>query len=128
MNDSARDFTPHERAVLDFLVRDSVPDAAVLREQIAVARFVKPWFERSSSFDFVVADSAPRMIGTGPLVEAGASVYADAEDRCDTSYVGEIFLWKEDGLANSLEFSWVTDEMPDALPSISHLQHHEDRK
>lgn len=128
MTDGNRDFTPHERAVLHFLIRDSAPDAEVLRAQIAAARFVSPWFEGSSSFDFVVAEVAPRLDGTGPITGAGAMVFSSAHDRSDDTFVGEIFLWKQDGLANSLEFWWITEEMPDALPPLSDLQHHEDRK
>ena len=123
MIEGLREFTERERAILDFLVQDSTPDAGIFRAQIAVAKFKKPWFEGSQSFDFVVAEEAPRTGGTGPADGTSALVYDHPTDHSDNHFVGEMFMWKKNGLLDSLEFWWVTDEMPSELPPLSHLEH-----
>jgi hypothetical protein len=43
-----------------------------------------------------------------------------------TSYTGEpageLLLWVKDGYLSGLEFAWVTDQQPESLPSIDHVQ------
>ena len=123
MTGGLREFTEQERAILDFLIQDLTPDADVLRAQIAVAKFESPWFEGSQSFTFVVAGDAPRVRGTDSVDGTSALVYDNATDHSDNHCVGGMFLWKKDGALDSLEFWWVTDEMPSELPPLSHLKH-----
>ena len=121
-----RPFNDAELALLLHLAARA-DDADVLRAQIAVAQYDKPWFEGSQSFDIVVVGDVPRYsagsdIGGGRQILPGCSVRVDGSaPDSDTNYIGEVFLWVIDGLLDSLEYPWVTDEMPTSLPRLDQL-------
>jgi hypothetical protein len=121
-----RSFSDAERSLLLFLAARA-DDADVLRAQIEVAEYDKPWFEGSQSFDVRVADGAPRYwsgrdIGGGRQIGPGCSVRVDGSlPDSDVNYIGEAFLWIIDGRLNALEYSWVTEEMPTELPRLDQL-------
>lgn len=117
-----RSFTARERELLLYLVADN----AVLRAQVDAATLVAVWFEGSQSFDIDVRDGAPLdptppTMSDGRRVGPGCLVYALGQPHEDENYEGEIFLWIIDGKIDSLEYPWVTDEMPDHLPAMSQL-------
>jgi hypothetical protein len=122
----ARPFSDAERSLLLFLAARG-EDAVVLRAQIELAQYDKPWFEGSQSFDIRVADGAPlywsgRDIGGGRQIGPGCSVRVDGSlPYSDSNYIGEAFLWITEGRVSALEYYWVTEEMPTDLPRLEQL-------
>lgn len=121
-----RPFTDDERALLFFLANRAA-DGETLRRQVEVALYDRPWFEGSQSFDIHVPEDSPRYwagkaAGPGTQIVPGCSVRLDSTRPVSvTNYIGEVFLWVQDGRLDSLEYTWVTDEMPTELPRLDQL-------
>jgi hypothetical protein len=122
----SRPFTEVERRILQRLV-SGAPDAELLLAQIDVAEHDGWWFEGSQSLDISTPVDAPpyaagRMLSGGRQIGPGCSVLADGSlPSSDSNFIGEAFLWLQDGRLSAMEYWWVTDEMPDALPRLDQL-------
>lgn len=119
-----RAFSEHERALLLRLV-SGARGAAELRAQVEVSEYGEAWFEGSQSFTIVPGRSVTspsRDRGRGPTPGPQALVLRDgSKPMSEENFVGAVFLWLDDGRITDLEYSWVTDEMPDRLPELDQL-------
>jgi hypothetical protein len=107
-----------ERSVVAHLLAVSFNGAAVLREQLAVARVVGNWKpEGSVSFDI----SVPADAGAAQISDGVAPVTAYVTDE-EGAYLGELILWIANGKLAGLEYAWVTDTPPGRLPQVSLIQ------
>ena len=71
----------------------------------------------AAGLDLVVPTSAPpAALPDGP-VRLTAEVYDPAGH-----YLGELLLWVKDGRLTSLEYAWVTDVAPTALPAVEAIR------
>lgn len=112
----SRDLTPNERALLDWLLRESTsPDAKGLRSQIPFTRVVERRPALPTWLDFEVSGAAPALGKDGNV--AGCVV----EDSSGEA-TGMLELWVKDGYLSALEHAWVTDVMPEAFPSVDRLR------
>ena len=122
----SRPFTDAEREFLQRLASRAA-DADLLLAQIELAEHDGWWFEGSQSFEISTAIDAPpyfagQMIGGGRQIGPGCSVRVDgALPNIATNFIGEAFLWLQDGRLSAMEYWWVTDEMPDSLPRLDQL-------
>ena len=122
----SRPFKDAERGILQRLASRG-PGADLLLAQIELAEHDGWWFEGSQSFDISTSIGAPtylagRMIGGGRQIGPCCSVLVDGTlPESDTNYIGEAFLWLQDGRLSAMEYSWVTEKMPDSLPRLDQL-------
>jgi hypothetical protein len=101
-----------ERRVINHLLSVDFAGVTELREQLRVARVLGNWKpDGSPSFDIWLPPDVPRSIFGGRRAPIEAYVIS-----ADESYVGEIMLWLTEGKLSGVEYSWVTDEPPSALP------------
>ena len=119
-----RPFTPDERAILEFLIDDRVPNAAILRQQLATAEYAQPWYEGTMCFDIAVSPDAPRFELTAreafPI--AISSVYSRADTRSPGDYAAEISLWVEGGVMTGVEYSQAAEEEPTEWPPLDTMR------
>jgi hypothetical protein len=107
-----RPLTELERRVVIHLLSADFVGVAELRGQLSVARVADGWKpEGSPSFDIWLPPDVQRSSCRGQLAPIEAHVVST-----DGSYLGEIMLWLADGKLSALEYSWVTDDPPTALP------------
>ncbi len=113
-----RPLNASERTVLEHLLAADFAGASALRDQLDRTEVVATWGAESVSVDLRVRGLVPRPTPAYTLLPVGAGVY----DRSG-EYVGDLLVWIEDGTAlSALEYAWVTDEMPTALPSVDRIQ------
>jgi hypothetical protein len=111
-----RDLTPNERALLDWLLRESsIPQADDLRAQIPFARVVERGSDLPTWLYFEVSGATPVACRDGNVASC---VVEDSSGEA----TGFLELWVENGVLSALEHPWVTDEMPQAFPSVEQLR------
>jgi hypothetical protein len=119
-----RAFTDRERVLLLTLVSGAEQEAA-MRAQIQESQYGEAWFGGSQSFTIVPIGAASGSGGESPLGRTPgpcATVLRDgSKPATGTNLIGEVVLWLEGGRLTDLEYWWVTDEMPDALPDPTQL-------
>lgn len=113
-----RPLTALEYQVIRAILIDGVPGVAELRAQLESAKVSAQWQPVGSpSIDLdIPADLPTAHVAEGPC-PVDAHVYDAAEN-----YVGELLLWLSGGRLSSLEFAWVTDEIPLSLPPTSRIR------
>jgi hypothetical protein len=108
----------HEEVVLRHILSAEFDGVRELRKQINLVEVVAVWGLGSVSVDFRLRERAavrsPQREGRIPV---DAEVVNDAGQ-----YVGELLIWLHDGALAALEYAWVTDEMPTALPSVENIR------
>lgn len=114
-----RELNKRERDVLTFILAADFAGAKELRAQIPYARVESQGLESSPDdpyVDIIVSREAlTSPIKDGPI-PAGCEVRNDMNE-----YQGEILIWIKDGYLSLIEYAWVTDEMPTALPPVTDL-------
>ncbi|MDI1462493.1 hypothetical protein QEZ54_16095 [Catellatospora sp. KI3] len=114
---TGRPLTDEERAVLRHLLSAPFKGAEVLRDQAEAAMAEGSWADGDGpSIDLVVPESAPAAPLADGLVPVDAAVTGP-----DGGFAGELLLWLQDGRLAALEYAWVTDEAPVALPAVSEI-------
>jgi len=102
-----------ERAVLEWILSADFTDAAALRSQLERTEVVAVWGAGSVSVDLRVREPVRHAAMASDLVPVGAHVHDPSGE-----YVGELLVWTDEGATlAALEYAWVTDEMPTALPA-----------
>ncbi len=106
-----------ETELLLYLLRKDAAHAEVLRAQLPFTSVLGTWQEGSASVNLSVsAEAVPADLPDGPLP---GQVWAyDA----DGSTLGTVLLWVVDGVLSAVEYGWVTDTPPAALPPVSALR------
>jgi DNA-binding CsgD family transcriptional regulator len=105
-----RDLAPHEREILlRMLEAASFAGASDLREQVPHTRVVVENFPPFLHLD-VLSFCPPSEFRDGHIPVVG---YVEAPDG---DHEGQLLIWVTGGYLSALEFAWVTDEMPDAMP------------
>ncbi|WP_329570255.1 hypothetical protein [Kitasatospora sp. NBC_01266] len=107
-----------EQAVLEHLLAGDFPGAPELRSQLEQAEVIATWTPDSVSVDLRVLAAERRAPLAAGLVPVDAQVLDERGE-----YVGELLVWVEDGgVLAGLEYAWVTDEMPTALPPVERIR------
>lgn len=113
-----RPLTPLEHQVIRAILVDGCPGVAELRAQLDSAKVSARWQPSGSpSVDLDVSVDLPNAPLADGVLPVNAHVYDEAEN-----YVGELIVWLSEGRLSSLEFAWVTDEMPRSLPPVSSIR------
>ncbi|MGW2276473.1 hypothetical protein [Streptomyces sp. NPDC001770] len=109
-----RPLNADERAVLEHVLSAEFVGASQLRSQLDGTEVVAVWGPDSVSVDLQVREPCEH----AGLRQALVPVDAHVRDRSG-AFVGEILVWTDQGdTLAGLEFAWVTDEMPTALPTV----------
>lgn len=112
--EASRPLTPLEHQVISAIITDECPNATELRAQLDVATVSGMWKPVGSpSFDIEVPEGVPIAAAQDGVLPMNAHVY-DGNDH----YLGELLIWLSNGRLSSLEYAWVTDEMPQSLPAV----------
>lgn len=112
----SRDLTPNERALLEWLLRESTSrEADDLRAQIPFARVVE---ERPALPTWLHLEVS----GATPAVGKDGNVAGCVIEDSSGEVTGFLELWMEDGYLSALGHPWVTDVMPEAFPSVEQLR------
>jgi hypothetical protein len=114
--EAARPLTDEERRVLEHVLSLDFEGAVELRAQLERTEVAGTWSPGSPSLHLRVRRPAP----PAPLVDRLVPVRAVVDDATG-SPVGELLVWLDDGYLNALEYAWVTDEMPGALPPLERI-------
>ncbi|MFE2418564.1 hypothetical protein [Streptomyces hokutonensis] len=102
-----------ERAVLEWILSADFAGAPALRSQLARTEVVAVWGPGSVSVDLRVREPARHAAMASGLVPVDAHVHDPSGQ-----YIGELLVWTDGGATlAALEYSWVTDGMPTALPA-----------
>jgi hypothetical protein len=104
-----RPLRARERQVLEVLLRGDFAGAGELRAQLASTTVFAQDPQTFLNLQVDRQNAAASPIANGPI-PVRALV---GQDR---AVEGELLVWVEDGFLSALEFAWVTDEMPAALP------------
>ena len=113
-----RPLTALEHQVIRAILVDGVPGVAELRAQLDSAKVSARWQPSGSpSIDLDISADLPAAQLADGVLPVDAHVYDEAEN-----YVGELLVWLSGGRLSSLEFAWVTDEMPLSLPPVSSIR------
>lgn len=112
-----RALTKNEKALLGFLLRPDFPGVKELRNQVAATSVLGSADPESVSLTLSVAQEA--VAAPFPDGPVPGRVWAYAKDG---SALGTLLLWVTDGFLSAVEYGWVTDEAPDALPTVSALK------
>lgn len=113
-----RPLTSLERQVIWAILIDGCPGVAELRVQLNLARVSAQWQPSGSpSIDLDISADLPIAQVADGVLPVDAHVYDEAEN-----YIGELLVWLSGGRLASLEFAWVTDEMPHSLPPVSSIR------
>jgi hypothetical protein len=108
-----RRLTDDEDAALRFILHlEDFRGAEELRGQVP---FVRAVWGRTTELYLAVDGGTRADIGDG-RIEVAALVVNDTEEP-----TGFIHVWTKDGWLSSLEYSWVTDEMPAEYPDLDSL-------
>lgn len=112
-----RALTKAERDVIEWLLRHDFPGAAGLRAQIPLTRALGSWNEGSVSLNLTVAaEAVPAPVPDGPV--PGRAWAYDAKGTA----TGTVLLWVADGVLEAIEYGWVTDKPPKALPKVTAMR------
>ncbi|MFJ4910662.1 hypothetical protein ACIQCR_34855 [Streptomyces sp. NPDC093249] len=112
-----RPLNPVERAVLEHVLASDFTGSSELRSQIVSAEVVAAWAPGSVSIDLRVLEPVRRAsLGAG-IVPVDAQVLDE-----QGQYIGELLVWVEDGALAGLEYAWITDKMPTALPPVERIR------
>jgi hypothetical protein len=115
---SGRPLSDVERRVVNHLLSADFAGVAELREQLRGARVLGNWKpDGSPSFDIWLPPDVPR----SSFMEHVAPIAASVISADDESYMGEIMLWLAEGKLSGVEYSWVTDDPPTALPDPANI-------
>ena len=111
-----RDLTPQERTFLESLLVGRWDGAEEARAQLETAKYWKPWFEGSPSFDL-------RIDPHGPLIPLPDGILAPSERVVNEggAAVGGVMLWLSGGRMSALEYYWTSEQMPASLPAPESL-------
>ncbi|MFD5511659.1 hypothetical protein ACFWIB_28365 [Streptomyces sp. NPDC127051] len=112
-----RPLNPAERVVLEYILVRDVTGSSELRSQIGQAEVVGTWAPGSVSTDLRVPEPVQRTSLATGLVPVDAHVLDE-----QGQYIGELLVWVEDGALAGLEYVWITDEMPTALPPVERIR------
>jgi hypothetical protein len=109
-----RALTTAESALLRLLLEGDAQEVSELRAQVPATAVVEPWLPGSASLHLAVGSGAAKSHHQDGPVAVDAWVY-------DTSgnVVGTLVVWVTDGYLSGLEYGWVTDDRPTALPDPS---------
>ncbi len=112
-----RVLTKAEVDLVRWLLRPDAPGVAALRTQVTLTRALGSWHPDSVSLNLTVdQDATPSEFPDGPVP---GEVWAYDSDGHAT---GTVLLWVADGFLSAIEFGWVTDEPPTALPTCDALR------
>lgn len=115
-----RPITPDERRVLDFLLIDAVPDAALLRAQAAVAQARRDCGCGCPSFSLAVdADRAPRAGAHGTELPVPVVESETVEDS--PAHPSALLLFVGDGWLSGVELAPLGDPLPERFPPMDEL-------
>jgi hypothetical protein len=102
---------------LEWLLHDpQVPDANALLAQIPFTQVTDGTPNLPTYLHLSVSEPLPAACEDGAL--PGGAVVQDASGEP----TGFLDLWVKDGYLETVEHSWVTDEMPQEFPSVEHLR------
>ncbi|MET8536922.1 hypothetical protein ACFRCW_33135 [Streptomyces sp. NPDC056653] len=108
----------HEEVVLRHVLSAEFEGAQELRAQISLVEVVAVWGLGSVSVDFRMRGrTAARSAQREGHIPVDAEVVNEAGQ-----YVGELLVWVHHGALAGLEYAWVTDEMPTALPAVESIR------
>lgn len=114
---AGRALTKAESALIRWLLRPDFPGATALRKQLPKTRALGTWHPDWVSLNLSVAqDAAASEFADGPVP---GEVWAYDTDGHPT---GTVVLWVSDGYLSAVEYGWVTDEPPTALPTTDALR------
>ncbi|MFK8844635.1 hypothetical protein [Streptomyces sp. Ac-502] len=112
-----RPLTVSERAVLEHILAADFAGAYELRGQLDRTDVVARWGPGSVSVDLRVREPVRCAAMPSELVPVDAHVH----DRYG-EYLGELLVWTDKGASlAALEYAWITDEMPESLPSTDQV-------
>jgi hypothetical protein len=112
-----RALTKAETDVIVWLLRHDFPGAPELRAQVPLTRALGAWNEGSVSLNLAVAAEAlPAVVPDGPV--PGRAWAYNAKGLA----TGTVLLWVADGVLEAIEYGWVTDKPPKALPKVTALR------
>jgi hypothetical protein len=106
-----------ERALLEYLLDGDWDGADVARQQLVSARYAGAWFDGSQSFDIDVAPDVTLLAEPDGILDATDRMVFEGETQ-----TGGVMIWARDGRLDSLEYYWVTAEMPTRLPNLSQTE------
>lgn len=109
-----RALTEAESALLLLLLGGNTQEVSALRAQVPATVAVEPWSAGSASLHLSVASGAPKSQHRDGPVAVDAWVH-DASGNV----LGTLVVWVTDGYLSGLEYGWVTDSPPTALPDPS---------
>jgi hypothetical protein len=113
-----RPLTVLEHQVIRAILVDGCPGVAELRAQLGSAKVSAKWQPSGSpSIDLDISADLPTAQVADGVLPVDAHVYDEAGN-----YVGELLVWLSGGRLSSLEFAWVTDEMPLSLPPVNSIR------
>ncbi len=113
-----RALSEHERAVLALLLAAAGPGTEALVAQLDQTRVVAQWAQGSASVDLTVDDDVPRAPQYAGLLPITANVVDESDQQ-----VGELLVWiSAAGTLAALEYAWIGDESPTALPRLERIQ------
>lgn len=113
-----RPLNGHEAAVLRHILSAEFEGAPELRTQVSLMEVVAVWGLGSVSVDFRLRErtASPSAQRAGRL-----PVHAEVMNEAG-QYVGELLVWLHEGVLAALEYAWVTDDMPTALPPVESIR------
>lgn len=99
------------------LLAGDAQEVAALRAQVPATVAVEPWSPGSASLHLAVGSGAAKSQHRDGPVAVDAWVYDDSGD-----VLGTLVVWVTDGYLSGLEYGWVTDDPPTALPDPSRVR------
>lgn len=112
-----RALTKNDKALVEFLLRPDFPGVKELRKQLVATTVLGSVDPESVSLNLHVDQGATA--STAPDGPVPGRVWAYAEDG---SALGTLLLWVADGFLSAVEYGWVTDDAPTALPPVAALK------
>jgi hypothetical protein len=112
-----RQLSDLERQVVARILSVDLPGVVELRDQLELAEVLREWGTMGPSVDIWLPADCARSMCEADLFPADARVTGG-----DGNYEGELLLWLEGGRLSALEYAWVTDDPPVALPSPDRIQ------
>jgi hypothetical protein len=117
VEEAGRSLREHEEAVLTLLLSVEFAGAKELRDQLPDVKVVGHWTATSPSINLRTSQTASR----APLTDGPIPVRAINLGRGEEP-MGELLVWVEAGHLSALEYAWVTDDMPVALPPVERIR------
>lgn len=113
---TSRYLSDAERAILLYVLSADFAGAKELRSQIPSCTVGAAWVEGLPSIDLVI----PHTVAAAPVADGQIPVRAEVCGE-EGTYLGEICVWVKRGHLASIEYAWVTDNPPKALPATTAL-------